>query len=168
MSGPWPAARLLASAAVLLSCRGAAGAGRPAGPGGADLQAAQRLECDAFLRRFMPATDRGNLSEQYLSDTIDWALTARAEHAWAAAVPFDIFLNDVLPYARLTAPPPLFPSQAPSPRRYPHPGKPDQCILPTSGPRHVCFKWLWRKRLQGQRRMLSRGVAIDMAPRLTA
>ena len=52
-----------------------------------------------FLVENMPAKDRAGLSAEFLGENLDLALQARAEFPWAAKVPEDIFLNDVLPYA---------------------------------------------------------------------
>jgi len=52
-----------------------------------------------FLVEHMPAKDRAGLSVEFLGENLDLALQARAEFPWAAKVPEDIFLNDVLPYA---------------------------------------------------------------------
>ncbi|MCP5524643.1 MAG: hypothetical protein H7A46_24200 [Verrucomicrobiales bacterium] len=52
-----------------------------------------------FLVDNMPPGDRDNLSLEFLSQNLDLALQAREEFPWAAKVPEEIFLNDVLPYA---------------------------------------------------------------------
>ena len=52
-----------------------------------------------FLVDHMPPGDRGRLSVDFLAQNLDLAFKARAEFPWAARVPEDIFLNDVLPYA---------------------------------------------------------------------
>lgn len=52
-----------------------------------------------FLAEHMPAGDRQKLGADFLSENLDLALQAREEFPWAKAVPEDIFLNDVLPYA---------------------------------------------------------------------
>lgn len=52
-----------------------------------------------FLVDHMPPGDRDNLSSDYLLANLDLAFQARREFPWAAAVPEDIFHNDVLPYA---------------------------------------------------------------------
>lgn len=52
-----------------------------------------------FLVEHMPARDRVSLPAEFLTANLDLALRARAEFPWAAAVPEDIFRNDVLPYA---------------------------------------------------------------------
>jgi predicted esterase len=54
-----------------------------------------------FLMANAPAGDQAALSETFLSDNLALALEARARFPWAKAVPEDIFLNDVLPYASL-------------------------------------------------------------------
>jgi len=52
-----------------------------------------------FLVEHMPEKDRGVLTAEYLIENLDLAFRARAEFPWAAAVPVDLFHNDVLPYA---------------------------------------------------------------------
>lgn len=52
-----------------------------------------------FLVEHMPEADRESLSSAFLIENLDLAFQARKEFPWAAAVPEDLFLNDVLPYA---------------------------------------------------------------------
>jgi hypothetical protein len=52
-----------------------------------------------FLVGHMPETDRSSLNAGFLTENLDLALQARSEFPWAKAVPDEIFLNDVLPYA---------------------------------------------------------------------
>lgn len=52
-----------------------------------------------FLAENMPEKDRAELSAEFLTENLELALRARAEFVWARAVPEEIFLNDVLPYA---------------------------------------------------------------------
>jgi hypothetical protein len=52
-----------------------------------------------FLTDHMPARDRTTLRADFLMAHLDQAMRARAEFPWAKAVPEDLFLNDVLPYA---------------------------------------------------------------------
>ena len=52
-----------------------------------------------FLVEHMPPQDRESLTAAFLIENLDLAFQARAEFPWAAAVPEEIFLNDVLPYA---------------------------------------------------------------------
>jgi hypothetical protein len=52
-----------------------------------------------FLIDHMPPGDRENLTAEFLTENLDLAFRAREEFPWAAAVPEEIFLNDVLPYA---------------------------------------------------------------------
>jgi len=47
----------------------------------------------------MPVRDRETLTAEYLAEHLDLAFQARREFPWAAAVPEEIFLNDVVPYA---------------------------------------------------------------------
>lgn len=53
----------------------------------------------AFLVDGMPEKDRFSLDAGFLTENLDLALKARAGFPWAAKVPEEIFLNDVLPYA---------------------------------------------------------------------
>lgn len=65
---------------------------------------AQRVgECFEFLVRHMPARDLG-MNVSMLADTVAYALEARDTFPFAAAVPWHIFLNDVLPYSVLAEP----------------------------------------------------------------
>ena len=52
-----------------------------------------------FLVEHMPAKDKESLTAGFLTENLDLAFQARAEFPWAKAVPEEIFLNDVLPYA---------------------------------------------------------------------
>lgn len=54
-----------------------------------------------FLVAGMPSSDRAALNKEFLFENLDLALKARAESKWAQAIPEDVFLNDVLPYASL-------------------------------------------------------------------
>lgn len=58
-----------------------------------------RLEGLAFLTTYRPQRD-ANLSLLFLQRNVDLALEARVATAWAKQVPWPLFLNDVLPYAR--------------------------------------------------------------------
>ncbi len=58
-----------------------------------------RVRAIEFLETNMPERDRGKLSAEFLGENIELALQARTEFPWAASVPDDLFLNDVLPYA---------------------------------------------------------------------
>jgi hypothetical protein len=60
--------------------------------------------CLDWLRANMPERDRGKLSEARLRSHIRLALTARTASAWAAAVPLELWLNDVLPYRSVDEP----------------------------------------------------------------
>ena len=62
---------------------------------------AEASEALAFLQQHQPASDAASLNEDVLSVGVRHALEARNATAWARAVPWDIFLNDVLPYAVL-------------------------------------------------------------------
>lgn len=61
-------------------------------------------ECVAFLQQHMPERDRGKVDRNLLVHHARLALKARRANSWAAAVPWDIFLNDVLPYRNLDEP----------------------------------------------------------------
>jgi hypothetical protein len=52
-----------------------------------------------FLIEHLPPPDRETLPAEFVIENLDLAFLARAEFPWAAAVPEEIFLNDVLPYA---------------------------------------------------------------------
>lgn len=60
------------------------------------------LKAAEFLWQYMPQIDKQTLTAEYLLTNIDYALKARRSFPWAAQIPFDIFLNDVLPYATVT------------------------------------------------------------------
>lgn len=55
----------------------------------------------AFLVVNMPEADRKTLPAEFLLENARLAYRARAEVPWGKAIPEDIFLNDVLPYAHL-------------------------------------------------------------------
>jgi hypothetical protein len=52
-----------------------------------------------FLVEHMPDADRSSLGTEFLRENLDLAFQARTNFPWAASVPEEIFLNDVLPYA---------------------------------------------------------------------
>lgn len=56
--------------------------------------------CLSWLLAYMPERDRssGLLTDQRLRSHIKLALAARQQHPWAAAVPAQLWLNDVLAY----------------------------------------------------------------------
>jgi len=60
-------------------------------------------ECLSYLRKNAPAVDAA-LSDAYLTENIALALEARDATAFATAVPWPLFLNDVLPYAVMSEP----------------------------------------------------------------
>jgi hypothetical protein len=62
---------------------------------------AEQREGVAFLLANMPERDLKGLSSDFLLKNVDAAYGARAASPWAAAVPDEIFLNDVLPYSNL-------------------------------------------------------------------
>ncbi|MGE0432794.1 MAG: transglutaminase domain-containing protein [Planctomycetota bacterium] len=55
----------------------------------------------AYLIAFMPARDAKELKAGFILENVAQAHRARAANPWAAAVPDDVFRNDVLPYATL-------------------------------------------------------------------
>ncbi len=57
-----------------------------------------------FLTTHMPAGDRDTLSRALLLENVRYALHAREEFPWAAALPDSIFLNEVVPYAAIDEP----------------------------------------------------------------
>jgi hypothetical protein len=60
--------------------------------------------CAQFLLLTMPQADWEQLTADFIAANIREALAARRAHAWAANVPWPLFLNDVLPYACLDEP----------------------------------------------------------------
>ncbi|KAK9809617.1 hypothetical protein WJX73_007763 [Symbiochloris irregularis] len=52
--------------------------------------------------RNLPSRDLGAIDAGFLNRHIELALLARGAHDWTAKVPFDIFMNDALPYASLS------------------------------------------------------------------
>ena len=54
-----------------------------------------------FLVKGMPPKDLQSLEKAFLMENLSLALKARKQFKWAKAVPKEIFLNDVLPYASL-------------------------------------------------------------------
>jgi hypothetical protein len=61
-------------------------------------------ECVAFLQQHLPERDKGKVDHEMLLHHARLALKARRANSWAASVPWDIFLNDVLPYRNLDEP----------------------------------------------------------------
>ena len=57
-------------------------------------------QAEAFLKQYMPLRDKLDLSEDFISNNIVQALSARGQTEWAKEVPDDIFLDNVLPYSR--------------------------------------------------------------------
>ena len=53
----------------------------------------------AFLLANMPKRDLTSLSKGYLLENVEYAYRGRVEVPWGRAIPDEIFLNDVLPYA---------------------------------------------------------------------
>lgn len=58
----------------------------------------------AFLRTYMPEQDRGVITEDRLSREVRLALEARSRFPWARRVPWELYENDVLPYAVVNEP----------------------------------------------------------------
>lgn len=58
-------------------------------------------ECYDFLTEYMPQRDVAMMSDILLNNTITFALMARNRFSYAQSVPWDIFLNNVLPYCMM-------------------------------------------------------------------
>ncbi|CEM00019.1 unnamed protein product [Vitrella brassicaformis CCMP3155] len=65
---------------------------------------ADEWQCLHFLVQFMPQVDVARLSLGYLMEHVQYSLKAREEFPWAKEVPWEVFLNDVLPYAYFDEP----------------------------------------------------------------
>eukprot|EP00164_Ancoracysta_twista_P006560 GFYU01009150.1.p1 GENE.GFYU01009150.1~~GFYU01009150.1.p1 ORF type:complete len:449 (-),score=111.35 GFYU01009150.1:77-1339(-) len=61
-------------------------------------------EALVFLLKYMPSGDLQTLTAQYILDTVQYALKARHDNAWATEVSWEMFLNDVLPHANVNEP----------------------------------------------------------------
>lgn len=59
----------------------------------------EETACLRFLIENMPKEDLQTLQGEFLIKNIRTALQARSDNAWSRKIPFDVFLNDVLPYA---------------------------------------------------------------------
>ena len=70
----------------------------------ASCDCAERKAARDYLNAYMPAGDRDTLDGRILKDNVDYALRARREFAWTRALPEEIFLNEVLPYAVVDEP----------------------------------------------------------------
>ena len=57
-----------------------------------------------YLIMYMPQRDLQTLSAEFLMDNLLMAYKVREEIPWTKAIPTDIFLNEVLPYASTTEP----------------------------------------------------------------
>jgi hypothetical protein len=57
-----------------------------------------------FLYTWMPESDSHSLPPGFFIRHAIHALKARAAYTWASAVPWTVFLNDVVPYASLSEP----------------------------------------------------------------
>jgi hypothetical protein len=64
----------------------------------------QVSECIDFLKSHMPEQDIANISDEFLISTATLALQARTDNSWAHQVPWDTFLDFVLPYSNLDEP----------------------------------------------------------------
>jgi len=64
----------------------------------------EELECLSFLVSNMPQSDLQSLTTDYIMTNIRLALLTRNITSWSNTIPWDIFLNYVLPYASLTEP----------------------------------------------------------------
>lgn len=53
----------------------------------------------SFLVAHMPDKDKKSLTPEFLMTHLDSVFKSRAEFPWAAEVPWEVFLNDALPYA---------------------------------------------------------------------
>jgi transglutaminase-like putative cysteine protease len=62
---------------------------------------AEQSEAMQFLIAYMPPSDAKTLSSDFLLKNCALAFEARHKFPWAKALPEEIFLNDVLPYASL-------------------------------------------------------------------
>ncbi len=70
----------------------------------ASCDCAERKAARDYLNAYMPAGDRDTLDGRILKDNVDYALRARREFSWTRALPEEIFLNEVLPYAVVDEP----------------------------------------------------------------
>ena len=57
-----------------------------------------------FLRAYMPAQDRETITEERLDREVRLALDARSQFPWAGKVPWELYENNVLPYAVVNEP----------------------------------------------------------------
>ncbi len=85
---------LLAGAVLAL---GAAGGAAGAGRGLVEAEGGEFQAALAFLQAHLPPGEAERLPEGYLEGNVYAALQARAATPWASAVPWDVFLNYVLP-----------------------------------------------------------------------
>ena len=80
---------------------------KSAGPNHLEIQKALRespseqQQAMRFLIAYMPADDLQKLSAEYLLTNVSYAFKARQTMPWGNAIPEDLFLNDVLPYASI-------------------------------------------------------------------
>ena len=57
-----------------------------------------------FLRAYMPAQDRETITEERLDREVRLELDARSQFPWAGKVPWELYENNVLPYAVVNEP----------------------------------------------------------------
>lgn len=62
----------------------------------------EEVLCAEFLVQHLPDRDKGAIASVFLNRNIELALQARRANSWAEAVPLEVFLKYVLPYASLT------------------------------------------------------------------
>lgn len=58
----------------------------------------------AFLRAYMPEQDKISITEDRLNKEVSLAVAARSQFPWAARVPWELYENNVLPYAVVNEP----------------------------------------------------------------
>eukprot|EP00879_Flechtneria_rotunda_P002678 GHRR01002883.1.p1 GENE.GHRR01002883.1~~GHRR01002883.1.p1 ORF type:complete len:305 (+),score=65.54 GHRR01002883.1:356-1270(+) len=61
-------------------------------------------DCLDFLLVYLPKRDRGHITDQQLLEHVQLALRARVANKWAAAVPWDVFQEYVVPYRNVDEP----------------------------------------------------------------
>jgi hypothetical protein len=52
-----------------------------------------------FVMRWMPESDKALITSESIKADVRWALETRQKFAWARQTPWEIYCNDVLPYA---------------------------------------------------------------------
>jgi hypothetical protein len=61
----------------------------------------EEKEAVAYMVAYMPERDLKELSSDFIIENVRFAIKARKEFSWCAALPDSIFMNEVLPYASL-------------------------------------------------------------------